>query len=105
MKTYSPGWTVMAAILLLGPLLIFITLRLVPAWDPSWANSVFHFYIVSFTSLIAFVVAIFVLSGIGAPGAPGVFPVPAVMASGGGSLFCLLCPPWVASRRSLASHR
>ncbi len=59
--------TAFAALITL-PLIIFIALRLNPAWDPSPALPVFHFYIVTFTSLIALVVASFVLLGIGTTG-------------------------------------
>src|SRR5258708_28165065 len=59
MKTYAPGRSIFAGILLLGPLLVFVALRLIPSLDSTFANSIFHFYIVSFTSLIAFVVAVF----------------------------------------------
>src|SRR5258706_969018 len=73
MKPRSSGQRVLAVNLLLAPFLFFVLLRLVPAWDPLWQNSIFHFYIVSFTSLIAFVVALFVLSGIGSRGTQAIF--------------------------------
>src|SRR6185436_4442456 len=50
------------------PVIIFIALLLNPAWDPAPSLPVFHFYIVTFTSLIALVVASFVLAGIGTTG-------------------------------------
>jgi signal transduction histidine kinase len=75
MKTFTPAKSVIAGILLLGPLLLYVTLRLVPALDPNWANPIFHFYIVTFASLIALVVALFTLAGIGLNGARAVFAV------------------------------
>src|SRR3954464_11854753 len=75
MKTYAPGRSIITGILLIGPLLLFLLLRLIPSLDSTFANAIFHFYIVSFTSLIAFVVAVFMLAGIGLEGARAVFAV------------------------------
>ena len=50
------------------PVVVFIVLLVNPAWDPAPSLPVFHFYIVTFTSLIALVVASFVLAGIGTTG-------------------------------------
>jgi len=50
------------------PFAVFIILTLNPAWNPAPSLPVFHFYIVTFTSLIALVVASFVLIGIGTTG-------------------------------------
>src|SRR5258708_33959520 len=68
MKTFSPTQRMITGLLLIGPALLFLALRFVPSWDPEWDNHVFHFYIVSFTSLVAIVVAVFVLAGTGSTG-------------------------------------
>src|SRR5579859_6708943 len=83
MQIQTPGQRIVLAILLIGPALLFIALRLVPSWDPSWGDHVFHFYIVSFTSLVAIVVAIFVLAGIGASGIEASFVAMAFVAMAG----------------------
>lgn len=57
----------------LGPLILFLLLRFIPGLDPLWADHLFHFYIVSFTSLVALVVAILVLAGVGSGGAQALF--------------------------------
>lgn len=55
-------------LLITSPLVVFVLLTLNPAWNPAPSLPVFHFYIVTFTSLIALVVASFVLIGIGTTG-------------------------------------
>lgn len=57
------AWT-----LVIGPVLIFLGLRLSPTRDAMWDLPIFHFYIVSYTSLVALVVASFVLAGVGVEG-------------------------------------
>lgn len=49
-------------LLLAGPLAVFLFLRYVSSWDPSFAAPIFHFYIVSFASFVALVAALFVAS-------------------------------------------
>lgn len=68
MTALKPLQRALAGVLLVGPILLFITLRLNPAWDPSWSLPIFHFYIVTYTSLVALVVASFVLAGVGLVG-------------------------------------
>ncbi len=58
------------SLLVISPLVVFIILQLTPALNPATSVPVFHFYIVTFTSLIALVVASFVLIGIGTSGDP-----------------------------------
>ncbi|MBI3394641.1 MAG: hypothetical protein HY042_02285, partial [Spirochaetia bacterium] len=69
--------------LLVIPFLFFVLLRIIPTWDPLWQSSIFHFYIVSFTSLVAFVVALFVLAGIGSRGVQAIFVALAFAAMSG----------------------
>src|SRR5258708_25461847 len=83
MKTFSPTQRMITGLLLIGPALVFLALRFVPSWDPEWDNHVFHFYIVSFTSLVAIVVAIFVLAGIGSSGIQASFVAMAFVAMAG----------------------
>lgn len=56
--------------LLVLPLLFFLFLRLTPTRDPMLMQPVFHFYIVSYTSLVALVVTSYVLLGISTTGEP-----------------------------------
>ena len=58
---------------MIGPLLFFVILRFVPATDSVWNQPVPHFYIVSYTSLVALVVAGFVLIGVGTGGGRAMF--------------------------------
>ncbi len=95
MKTDAPSLRIFAGILLLGPLLVFVMLRLIPSLDTTFANQIFHFYIVSFTSLVAFVVAIFVLAGVGLEGAHAVFAVMAFTAMSGIFLLHALATPGI----------
>jgi signal transduction histidine kinase len=57
-------------LLIVLPLLLFVGLLRFPTWDPIWDASVPHFYIVSFTSFVALVAAIFVASASGRPRDP-----------------------------------
>src|SRR5690349_20492273 len=59
--------------LLIGPVVIYVALRLFPGWDPLWAAPIFHFYIVSYTALVALVVAVFIFAGLGFDAAQAVF--------------------------------
>ncbi len=52
--------------LVVAPILVYIALRLNPPSNQMWGTAIFHFYIVSYTSLVALVVAILIFSGIGA---------------------------------------
>src|SRR5438093_3716472 len=81
--TTDSGRRLLIGLLLVGPFVAFALLRLVPAWDSIWDNHVFHFYIVSYSSLIALVVAMFVIAGIGAAGTQAIFAGIAFMAMAG----------------------
>ena len=72
-KVPTTNQQVLIGALLVVPFFFFFLLRLIPSWDPLWQSSIFHFYIVSFTSLVAFVVALFVLAGIGSRGVQAIF--------------------------------
>src|SRR5258707_2858118 len=80
MSTTSPGQRLLIGVLIIGPFLIYLAATLVPAWNPIYSNGIFHFYIVSFTSMVAMVIAVFVLAGIGSAGAPGMFAAVAFIA-------------------------
>ena len=56
---------ILVGLLIAAPGLLFLVLRLFPALDASADNHIFHFYIVSFASLVSLVVALFVSSGTG----------------------------------------
>jgi signal transduction histidine kinase len=83
MTTYLPVQRALAGLLLVGPYLLFAALRLVPAWDPTWNDHIFHFYIVSYSSLVALVVANFVMAGVGTAGVQAMFVGMAFMAMAG----------------------
>jgi signal transduction histidine kinase len=68
MRTLSRFGLPMIAFLILAPLALFLILQLTPAINPVVPQPVFHFYIVSFTSLVALIVAAFVLTGVGGIG-------------------------------------
>ena len=55
------------------PLVLLVVLLLSPEIDPEWNAPVFHFYIVSYISLVSLVVASFVLLGVGTSGWRAVF--------------------------------
>ncbi len=57
---------VLTLALIIAPVILYIALRLNPPSNQMWGTSIFHFYIVSYTSLVALVVAILIFSGIGA---------------------------------------
>jgi signal transduction histidine kinase len=52
--------------LIVAPVAIYVILRLNPPSNQMWGTSIFHFYVVGYTSLIALIVAIMIFSGIGA---------------------------------------
>jgi signal transduction histidine kinase len=56
---------VLIGVLIVVPPLLLLALRLFPSLNLSSDNHFFHFYMVSFTSLVALVVALFVASGTG----------------------------------------
>src|SRR5258707_15190762 len=56
---------ILVGLLIAAPGLLFLALRLFSALDASADNLIFHFYIVSFASLVSLVVALFVSSGTG----------------------------------------
>ncbi|HLA43511.1 MAG TPA: HAMP domain-containing sensor histidine kinase [Aggregatilineales bacterium] len=60
-------------IALVIPALMYVVLRLEPTLDPTWSLPVFHFYIVSFTSLVALVSASFVFLEVGDGGVQPIF--------------------------------
>lgn len=55
---------ILVGALIVLPLLVFIVLRLNPSLDPVWQAPFFHFYIVSYISLIAVVISSFILRGV-----------------------------------------
>jgi signal transduction histidine kinase len=55
-------------VLILAPLALFISLQLNLLPNPISPQPILHFYIVSFVSLVALIVAIFVLTGVGGMG-------------------------------------
>ena len=55
---------------LLGPICLLIALALVPSLDPEIDEPVFHFYIVTFSTFVAAVVAIFMTLTLGRESAP-----------------------------------
>ena len=87
-----------AGTLLAGPLLLYIVLRLNPELDPRWHVHIFHFYIVSFTSLVALVVASFILLGIGEGDAHALFVATAFVAVAGLFLIHGISTPGVLIR-------
>ncbi|HLY27434.1 MAG TPA: ATP-binding protein [Aggregatilineales bacterium] len=83
MSNNSPLQRIFVGFLVLFPLVIFLALQFIPGWNPTFNNGVFHFYIVTFTCLIALVSALFVLSGTGFSGAQATFTAMAFMAISG----------------------
>jgi signal transduction histidine kinase len=68
MRSQNPFDRSIIAGLIVLPLVLFLVLRLNPAIDGSLRLPVFHFYIVTMTSIVALIVASFVLTGIGTSG-------------------------------------
>lgn len=68
MQKPSTASRALVAALIVVPVLLFVALQLVPGLNPVSPQPVFHFYIVTFTSLIALIVAAFVLTGVGSMG-------------------------------------
>src|SRR5260221_1789811 len=102
MSTTSPGQRLLIGVLIIGPFLIYLAATLVPAWNPIYSNGIFHFYIVSFTSLVAMVIAVFVLAGIGSAGGPSNFFAVGFIGAGG-----VVFPHWAAKDgvRITRNHR
>ena len=58
----------LAGALVIAPVVLYVLLRLSPSSSTTWGTPIFHFYIVSYTSLVAVVVAVLIFSGIGVSG-------------------------------------
>jgi signal transduction histidine kinase len=68
MRTLPRLGVSLVVFLILAPVALFIFLQLTPSLNPISPQPVFHFYIVTFTSLVALIVAAFVLTGVGGVG-------------------------------------
>ena len=55
-------WWAFWGVILAAPMLTFLLLKQNPAWDSSFNNSDFHFYVVSGTALAAMLACVFVIS-------------------------------------------